>query len=122
MNGDYRNLFAWKKAFELALAIYEVTGGFPVQEKYGITSQIRRAGGSVPSNIAEGQGRNSKGEFLHHLFIAMGSLKEAETQILISQSLGYLCHNQVAKLLMWSDEVGRLINGLCKSLRNRADH
>jgi hypothetical protein len=72
---DYRDLIAWKKAFELALAIYEITSNFPNDERYGITSQLRKAGVSIPSNIAEGQGRNSKGEFLHHLYIAPGSLK-----------------------------------------------
>ncbi len=116
---DYRDLIAWKKAFELALAVYEETSYFPVEEKYGITSQLRRASVSVPSNIAEGQGRNSKGEFLHHLFIALGSLKEVETQLLISETLGYLRSGRIIKLMKMSSEVGRLMNGLSRSLKNR---
>ncbi len=116
--GDYRDLIAWRKALELALAIYEVTSCFPAEEKYGIQSQLRKAGVSVPSNIAEGQGRNARGEFLHHLFIALGSLKEVETQILISDALGYVKTNQTAKIMAMAAEVGRLINGLSRSLRN----
>jgi len=65
--GKYRDLIAWERAFDLALSIYKETSCFPMEEKYGITSQLRRAGVSVPSNIAEGQGRNSRGEFRHHL-------------------------------------------------------
>lgn len=111
-----RDLIAWKKAFELALAIYKETSSFPACEKYGITSQLRRAGISVPSNIAEGQGRQSKGEFRRHLSIALGSLKEIETQILIAQSLGYCEPKQTQKIMAMTAEVGRLINGLSKSL------
>jgi four helix bundle protein len=88
-----------------------------MEEKYGITSQLRRAGVSVPSNIAEGQGRNSRGEFRHHLSIAQGSLKEIETQILIAKALGYLGDKQAASLMSMTAEVGRLINGLSKSLQ-----
>ena len=112
----YRNLIAWKKAFELALAIYDETSHFPIEERYGITSQIRKAGVSIPSNIAEGEGRKSKREFRHFLFIALGSLMEVETQLLISDSLGYLRPNGAAKLLARAAEVGRLLNGLSKSL------
>jgi len=118
-NGDYQDLIAWQKAFEMALAVYRETSKFPMEEKYGLTAQLRRAGISIPSNIAEGQGRNSKGAFVHHLFIALGSLKEAETQIMISNRLGYFKPNQTAKLLAMSAEVGRLINGLSMTLRNR---
>ena len=118
-NGDYRDLIAWKKAFKLSLEIYRETVNFPVEEKYGITSQLRKAGVSIPSNIAEGQGRNSVGEFLHHLYFAMGSLKEVETQLLISDALGYLGSGETHRLMSMSAEVGRLINGLAKSLRNR---
>ncbi len=95
MSGDYRDLIAWKKAFELVIAVYRETSHFPVEERFGITGQIRRACVSVPSNIAEGQGRNSKGEFVHHLLIALGSLKELETQLLISGALGFLKSQQV---------------------------
>ena len=113
---DYRDLIAWKKAFELALAIYEKTTHFPVEERYGITAQIRKAGISIPSNIAEGEGRRSRKEFRHFLFISLGSLMEVETQILISDALGYFKPDQAAKLMARTAEVGRLLNGLSKSL------
>jgi len=114
--GKCCDLVAWKKAFDLTLAIYRETCCFPAEEKFVIPSQIRRAALSVPSNIAEGQGRNSRGEFRRHLAIAQGSLQEMETQILIAEALGYLGSDQVSGLLTKSAEVGRLINGLSKSL------
>jgi len=116
---NYSDLIAWKKAFELALSIYRVTSHFPIEEKYGITSQLRRAGISVPSNIADGHGRNSRGEFRHHLSIAQGSLKEIETQLLIATALRYLGEKQANILMARTAEVGRLVNGLSKSLLNR---
>jgi four helix bundle protein len=116
---NYRDLIAWQKSFELVLAIYQETAHFPIEERYGIVSQLRKAGVSIPSNIAEGEGRKSKGEFRYFLFVALGSLKEAETQILISEALGYFGPNQAAKLMAIAAEVGRLINGLSKSLLNR---
>ena len=115
---DYRDLIAWKKAFELALAIYEETSYFPKEEKYGITSQLRRAVVSIPSNIAEGEGR-SPSVLRHYLYIALGSLKEVETQILISDALKYFRPNRVTQLMAMAAEIGRLINGLSRSLRNR---
>jgi four helix bundle protein len=113
---DYRDLLAWQKAFELALVLYRDTSTFPSEEKYGIVSQLRRACVSMPSNIAEGQGRRSKGEFSRYLSIALGSLAELETQIMISDALGYFKQKQAPKLLGMAAEVGRLVNGLIKSL------
>src|SRR5215470_4196259 len=85
----YSELIAWQKAMDLVQAIYKATERFPKEEIYGLTSQIRRASVSVPSNIAEGQGRKSTNEFLHHLSIAYGSLMEVETQVLIAERLNY---------------------------------
>ena len=113
---NYRDLIAWQKAFDLTLAICRETAHFPIEEKFGITAQLRKACVSIPSNIAEGEGRKSPGEFRRYLSIALGSLKEAETQILISDALGYFKPNKAAKLMTMSAEVGRLINGLIKSL------
>jgi four helix bundle protein len=113
---NYRDLIVWKKAFELVLAIYEATSDFPIQEKYGITAQLRKACVSIPSNIAEGEGRKSSSEFRRYLFIALGSLKEAETQVLISDALGYFKPNTAAKLMEMAAEIGRLLSGLSKSL------
>ncbi len=115
----YRQLVVWQKAMELVKAIYEVTERFPRHEVYGLTSQIRRAAISVPSNIAEGQGRDSTKEFLHHLSMAYGSLMEVETQVLIAESLTYIDQTDSAKILERTAETGRLINGLVRSLRQK---
>ena len=112
---NYRDLIAGQKAFKLALSIYDETSRFPFNEKYGLTLQLRRAAISVPSNIAEGEGRKSKREFSRYIYTALGSIKEAETQILISESLGYLNKNSAVKRMEATSEVGRLINGLIKS-------
>ena len=84
---SYRDLLVWQKALELTVLIYRLSEGFPRTEIYGLTSQIRRASVSVPSNIAEGYGRGSRKEYLQFLFVAQGSLKELETQTILSQRL-----------------------------------
>jgi four helix bundle protein len=115
---NYSELIAWQKAMDLVEEIYAATKQLPKEELYGLTSQIRRAAVSVPSNIAEGQGRKSTNEFLHHLSIAYGSLREVETQVLIAGRLHYLRREDINQLLSLSSEVGRLINGLSHSLRH----
>jgi four helix bundle protein len=115
---NYSELIAWQKAMDLVEKIYSSTKRFPKEELYGLTSQVRRAAVSVPSNIAEGQGRKSTNEFLHHLSISYGSLREVETQILIAGRLHYLGQEEIKRLLELSAEVGRLINGLSHSLRH----
>jgi four helix bundle protein len=114
---SYRQLIAWQKAMVLVKHIYNLTKEFPREEIYGLTSQIRRAAVSVPSNIAEGQGRDSTKEFLHHLSISYGSLMEVETQILIAESLDYLNSEETKLILEKTAETGRLINGLLRSLK-----
>jgi four helix bundle protein len=101
---------------ELVKLVYEMTDRYPKEEIYGLTSQIRRAAVSVPSNIAEGQGRRSTKEFQRHLSIAYGSLMETETQNLIAEMRGYVSREQSGLLMEQSAEVGRLINGLSNSL------
>lgn len=113
---NYSELVAWQKAMDLVERIYAATKQFPKEELYGLTSQIRRAAVSVPSNIAEGQGRKSTNEFLPHLSIVYGSLREVETQILIARRLQYLRQEEINHLLELSAEVGRIINGLSHSL------
>lgn len=113
---NYSELVAWQKAMDLVERIYAATKKFPKEELYGLTSQIRRAAVSIPSNIAEGQGRKSTKEFLHHLSIAYGSLREVETQVLIAGRLQYLGQEEINRLLELSAEVGRIINGLSQSL------
>ncbi len=102
---------------DLVEAVCRATDSWPKKELYGLTSQVCRAAVSVPSNIAEGQGRHSTKEFLHHLSIANGSLHEVETQLLIAQRLGYLEESKGETLLRQSAEVGRLLHGLVRSLR-----
>ena len=116
----YRELFAWKKAIDLVTEVYRVTQSFPRDEMYGLTSQLRRAAVSIPSNIAEGQGRLTKGEFRQFLGHARGSVFEPESQILIAQNLGYLTDGRGASLTEQVHEIGRLVNGLLRSLDNRA--
>ena len=113
---NYRDLIAWQRAMDLAVAVYMATAGFPIEERYGLTSQLRRAGVSVPSNIAEGQGRGTKMDFRRLLRIAHGSTREVETQVMLAGRLGFLRKHQEAELLNLSGEVGRLISGLAKSL------
>ena len=114
---SYRDLETWQTAMDLVAEIYRVTKVFPKDELYSLTSQLRRAAVSVPSNIAEGQGRDSTKEFLHHLSIAHGSLCEVETQLLIAQRLEYLTREDADRLASLAASVGRLINGLSRSLR-----
>ncbi|HSF31161.1 MAG TPA: four helix bundle protein [Candidatus Tectomicrobia bacterium] len=111
---DYKDLVVWQKAMELVTAIYKATNTFPKEELYGLTSQIRRAAVSVPSNIAEGQGRKTRGEFRQFLGQAKGSLAELETQLLIAHNLGYL--EDCSALLAQQAEIARLLNGLLNSL------
>jgi len=116
MAQNYRDLIAWQKAMDLVEHVYGATAAFPPDERFGLTSQVRRAVVSVPSNIAEGQGRRSRSEFIHFLSVAHGSLRETETQLLIAMRLGYLDNAAGESVLAVSDEVGRLISGLARSL------
>ena len=98
--------------------IYQVTSDFPKEELFGITSQMRRAAVSIPSNIAEGAARNSTKEFNNFLSIALGSASELETQILISRNLNYLNSNNSEKLLNDLNEIQKMIQGLMKNLKS----
>ncbi|MBA2495133.1 MAG: four helix bundle protein [Acidobacteria bacterium] len=114
---SYRGLLVWQKSMILVTDVYNSVKNFPKEEVYGLSGQLRRAVVSVPSNIAEGQGRDSVKEFVHHLSIAYGSLMEVETQLQIAANLGYLNQVEIDKLLEQTAEVGRLLNGLSRSLR-----
>ncbi len=118
---DYRELIAWQRAVDLVEMIYRMTADFPKTEVYALTSQIRRAAVSIPSNVAEGQGRRTTRDFLYFLSVANGSLKEVETQIIVSQRLGFLDEHKKSKLIDLTTEVGRLISGLRKSLEQKHD-
>ncbi len=108
----HRDLEVWQKSMQFVTVLYQETAAFPKQELYGLTSQLRRAAVSVPSNIAEGCGRNSKKEFHQFLCHARGSLLEAETQLEIARNLGYLSDNKTRELLSKTNEIGRMLNGL----------
>jgi four helix bundle protein len=113
---SYRQLIVWQKAMDFVAEVYRVTRTFPREEVYGVTSQLRRAAVSIPSNIAEGQGRQTTGEFRQFLGHARGSLLETETQILLSERPEYLDHKTAEMLLGQAAEVGRILNGLMNSL------
>jgi four helix bundle protein len=113
---DYHDLIVWQKAMELVMLVYRTTKNLPKEEIYGLTSQMRKAAVSVPSNIAEGQGRQTRKDFRNFLAISLGSLRELETQILIAQGLNYFTRSTTQDLFNLSDQVGRLIRGLAKSL------
>jgi len=113
---SYRELLAWQKSMALVRDVYRLTQGWPPSEMYGLIGQVRRAAVSVPSNIAEGQGRGPGKEFTHHLSIAYGSLLELETQLLIAKDLGYSREVDVEPVLASASEVGRLLNGLLRSV------
>jgi four helix bundle protein len=101
---------------DLVVGIYKVTRRFPPEELYALTSQLRRAAVSIPSNIAEGQGRGGTADFLRFLGIATGSLQEAETQLFIAERLGYVNRSELSDVFDLIAETGRLISGLVRSL------
>jgi len=116
---SYRDLEVWKRSMRLAKRIYEVTQKFPTEERFGLTNQLRRAAVSVPSNVAEGHARFGSGEFIRFLSIAMGSVAEIETQILLSHDLGYVREALADELLAELDVIGKMLRGLAKSIERR---
>jgi four helix bundle protein len=116
---NYKELNVWKKAYQLCLDIYKITRDFPRDERFGLTSQIRRAAVSVPSNIAEGYGRKTKGEYVQALYVAYGSNCELETQILLSGDLGYAAGEMFEKVQEAIGDVERMLKALIKSLESK---
>ena len=116
---SYRDLIVWQKSMDFVVAIYRETDAWPQQEKFGLVHQLRRCVVSVPSNIAERQGRRSDREFVRFLRIAHGSLREAETQVTIGQRLGYCSIANEERLLDRTGEIGRLLQGLIRSIAAR---
>ena len=114
---SYRDLRVWQHAMEIAELAYALTRPFPPNELYGMTSQIRRASVSVPANIAEGYGRDSKGSFVSFLRIAQGSLKELETHLLIAARVDVTDSAAIAPLLQKCDELGRMLNAYIRSIQ-----
>ena len=113
---SYRDLEVWQKAMALVVDCYRITRKFPKSEIYGLGNQLQRASVSIPANIAEGRERQYTGEFLRYLSIAYGSLAELETLVQIAERLNYLDANQLKQILDKTGEIGRMINGLRRSL------
>ena len=113
----YRDLHVWRKAHEWVLAVYAATDRFPDEERYGVTSQLRRAAVSVPSNIAEGCGRSGPMDFARFLDIVYGSASEAEYLMLLARDLGYLSAPLYEDLAAMAEEIKRMISGLLKTVR-----
>ena len=116
MGQAFRDLQVWQRAIQLTVVIYRLTQSFPREEVYGLSSQIRRSAVSVPSNIAEGQGRLSVGEFRQYLGIARGSNHELQTQLEIARSLKFGESNLIDEAESLSQEVGKMIYALLESL------
>ena len=116
---SYRDLEVWQKSMDLVVACYQMTKEFPKSEIYGLTSQLQRAAVSIPANIAEGRHRQHGKEFLQHLSIAYGSLAELETHIQIAERLNYIKKSKADNILDHAAEIGRMLNGLRKSIEKK---
>lgn len=115
----YQDLEVWQKAMDLVVMCYQATRNFPKSEVYGLASQLQRAAVSIPANIAEGRERKHSKEFLQHLSIAYSSMAELETHIQIAERLNYINSTKTNQLLQKTAEIGRMINGLRKSVERR---
>jgi four helix bundle protein len=110
----------WQDAMALAESCYRLTRQFPRDELFGLTSQIRRAAGSVSANIAEGHGRDNTGNFVQHLRISQGSLKELETHLLLAERVGILSTIEVQPALAQCESLGKMVRALIRSLQDKA--
>lgn len=113
---SYRDLIVWQKAIEWVSVIYQLTEAFPQQETFGLTNQLRRAAVPVPSNIAEGQARQSTNEFRHFLYVARGSLAEVDTQLLIAINLGYIQEEEITAINNTTSEIQKMLSTLINRL------
>ena len=116
---SYRDLKVWQAAMDLVEHVYELTGCFPKHELYGLTSQIQRSAISIPSNIAEGHSRASSKEFLHYISIALGSVAELETQLMLAGRLKYVGQNDTQCAIARLEDIGKMLRGLQKSLKSK---
>ncbi|MEM4264107.1 MAG: four helix bundle protein [Candidatus Woesearchaeota archaeon] len=114
---DFKKLDVYNTAYAFVLSIYKITKDFPKSEVYGITNQLRRAASSITANIAEGSGRSSDKEFMHFLFIALGSVKECEHFLMLSKDLGYLSDLQHNLLDTQINQIGGKLNNFIKTLK-----
>jgi len=116
---SHKDLDVWKKAVDFAVGVYSATKTFPDSEKFGLTSQLRRASVSIASNIAEGAARGGNKEFIHFLSIAAGSASEVSTQLLIAQRIGIGSSDELIELDHQADTISRMLQGLIRSVKNR---
>jgi len=115
----HKDLDVWKKSILLVTLIYDVTKGFPNEEMYGLTNQIRRSAVSVPSNIAEGSARKGNKEYVQFLYIGLGSLTELETQLIIARNLKFLSDNDFDRISEHLKEIGKMLLGLIRYVKGR---
>jgi len=113
---DYKKFLVWEKAHQLTLDVYTNTTSFPKDELFGLVSQMKRSSSSIPTNIAEGCGRNSDKDFCRFLFVAFGSANELEYQILLGMDLNFIENENAQKLLSQVEEVKKMLNGLITKL------
>ena len=116
---SYQDLIVWQKSMQLVKEVYALVKQLPKEEQFALSDQMRRAAVSIPSNIAEGYGRNSTNDYIRFLNIARGSKYELETQIQICVMLNYVSKENAAPALVLSEEIGRMINALVKAVGNR---
>jgi four helix bundle protein len=116
---SYRDLRVWQEAMALAAACYHLTQGFPKEEMFGLTSQIRRSAASIAANIAEGYGREHTRSFVQFLRVAQGSLKELETHLLLSERVIAVAADGAAGILSRCEIVGKMLRSLIRSLQRR---
>ncbi|NDV47062.1 four helix bundle protein [Paludibacter sp. 221] len=117
----HKDLIVWQKGIELVKDVYEATKAFPQAEQFGLVSQIRRSAVSIPSNIAEGCGRNSDKELIHFLYIVLGSASELETQFIISLELNFIEKEKANLIMSQLNEVIRMTSSLIKSIKTRTE-
>ena len=117
---SYRDLRVWQDAMNLAESCYLLTGRFPRDELFGLTSQVRRAAASIPANIAEGHGRESTGSFVRPLRVSQGSLKELETHLLLAQRVGILATADLEMLMGRCESLGKMVRALIRSLQDKS--
>jgi four helix bundle protein len=116
---SYRDLRVWQDAMTLAESCYRLTRQFPRDELFGLTSQVRRAAGSIPANIAEGHGRDNTGNFVQHLRISQGSLKELETHLILAERVGILPAPDLQTILTQCESLGKMVRALIRSLQDK---
>ena len=117
----FKGLLVWQKSMDLARLVYETTASYPSEEKFGLVSQLRRCAVSIPSNIAEGHGRDSFNERVHFLYISSGSSNELETQIILSRDFGFIDEVAFQELTSLNDEVSKMLSSLIYTLKHRRE-